>query len=347
MGSSRIRTAPAKGSKQFHIKFRTRWRHIIEIDGMIRSGQAPNASQLAEKLEVSRRTIMRDLDFLRYDLGAPLRYDHGLRGFVYAEPNWSMPNLRISEGELLAMMIGEKALQAYAGTPWAAKLKKVFERLMIALPERLEIGPGELLPRMEFDLNAASIVDPGVLQTISEAIEKNRTLRMRYFALARGEEREYEIDPYVMRSAQGCWYLAAKDHRSGHVPLFNLSRVREVQPTGDTFDYEDSGFDPEEYFAGTFGVHHSTEKIKVVVEFSGFAARLVSERLWHSSQKLKELPGQRLRFEAEVSHLDDLWPWVLSWGGEAVVIEPPELVQIVAEQAGKIASNYRGQSRGR
>jgi len=266
---------------------------------------------------------------------------------VYTEPHWSMPNLRISEGELLALLIGEKALQAYAGTPWAAKLKGVFERLMIALPERLEIGSGDLLPRMEFDLNAASTVDPDVLKAIMESVEKNRTVRMRYYALARGEEREYEIDPYVLRSSHGSWYLAGKDHHSDHVPLFNLSRVRKVEATGDTFDYEDSGFDSKEYFASTFGVHHSTEKIKVAVEFSGFAARLVSERQWHASQTLKPLPGGRLRFEAVVSHLDDLWPWVLSWGAEAVAIKPKTLVEIVAEQAGKIASHYRTRVQGK
>jgi len=332
---------PRTKNQNGYSKFRTRWRHVLLIDQQIRSGKAPNCRQLASELEVSRRTILRDIDFLRYDLGGPVEYDASRRGYIYTEPNWDMPGIRITEGELFALMVAEKALEAYAGTPWVNRLQQVFNRMIAGLPDRIEIPPQELLHRISFDSNAPAIVDPSVLEILGKAVQDNRTLRMTYRALDREREKTYTIDPYVLRQARGAWYLAARDHRSGRVPMFNLSRIRKIETTEQFFDYELSEFDSKEYFSKTFGAYETSQSCDVVIEFSGWAAQLVSERRWHESQKLKDLPGGRLRFEIVVSHLNDIWPWVLSWGGEAKVIKPKELVEIVNRQAAATVRLYR------
>ena len=84
----------------------------------------------------------------------------------------------------------------------------------------------------------------------------------------------------------------------------------------------------------------------MVIEFRGWSAQLVRERRWHASQKLTELPRGRLRFEVQVAHMDDVWPWVLSWGGEARVVAPRELRRIVSDQAAAIATTYRKKKKG-
>jgi len=337
----RARKAKGAAREATYLKFRVRWRHVLLIDQRIRSGPAPNCRQLAGELEVSQRTVLRDVDFLRYDLGAPVEYDPAKHGYIYTEPNWVMPSVRITEGELFALMVAEKALDAYSGTPWAERLRKVFDRMVTALPDRIEVAPAELLPRVEFDAGGAALVDPDVLAKVSAAVTENQTLRIRYQPLGRAEAREYLVDPYILRRARGAWYLAARDHRSGIVPLFNLTRTRSAEQTGHTFDYEATGFDPKAYFSGTFQVFHSSERHRVAIEFSGVAAQLVRERTWHASQRLKDLPRGRVRFEAEVSHLDDIWPWILSWGAEAKVLGPKELVRLVADQAARAAAQYR------
>ena len=342
----KLRQGKSKGPSEGYSKFRVRWRHVLVIDQQVRAGRAPNCRRLAEELEVSRRTVLRDVDFLRYDLGAPIEYDPAKGGYVYTEPNWTMPSVRITEGELLALMVAEKALDAYAGTPWANKLRQVFGRMTVALPDRVEVHPRELLPRLEFDGSAAAIVDPAVIQTIESALRGDQTLRIRYAPLGRAEG-EYVLDPYVLRQMRGAWYLAGRDHRSGQAPLFNVRRIRSASPTGETFNFHAADFDPKEYFKATFGAYQTSERYRIVVEFSDVAAQLVRERQWHASQKLKDLPGGRLRLEVEVSHLDDIWPWVLSWGGCAKVIGPKELACRVAEEAGVIARQYRTITKGK
>lgn len=322
-------------------KFRTRWRHVLLLDEKIRAGDAPNCAQLAQELEVSRRTILRDIDFMKHDLGAPLDYDPKKRGYIYTEPNWVMPSLRISEGDLFTLMVAEKALEAYSGTPWVSRLRQVFGRMVASLPDRIEVAPQELLSRVSFDAGGTAEVAPAVLDAIAKAVAQNLTVEFTYCRLGADERRPYRVDPYVLRRMQGAWYLAGRDHRSGHVPLFSLSRMSEVQPTEHAFDYGSSGFDPKAYFATTFGIYHSTECHHVVVEFSGFAARLVRERRWHDSQKLTELPDGRLRLEMDISHLFDICPWVLSWGAEAKAVAPADLVGMVADHLTRASSMYK------
>jgi len=338
--TTQARKPRAKRRHPGYLKFRTRWRHVLLIDQRIRSGRAPNCPQLAEELEVNRRTVLRDIDFLRDDLGAPVEYDLACGGYIYTEPNWNMPSLRITEGELFAVMVAEKALDAYAGTPWADRLRKVFDRMVAALPDRIEVEPQELLSRVSFGADAPAVVDPAVLAVLTSAVQRNEIVRMEYSPLGRQRSRQYEIDPYILRRARGAWYMAGRDHRSGHVPLFNLVRIRRVEPTGRRFDYEASGFDPAKYFSGTFGVYETSERFHVAIEFAGIAAQVVRERQWHASQRLKDLPGGRLLFQAEVSHLDDVWPWVLSWGSLAHAVAPKELVHIIADEAGRTAAQY-------
>ena len=143
---------------------------------------------------------------------------------------------------------------------------------------------------------------------------------------------------------QGAWYLAGRDHRSGHVPLFSLSRMSQVRLTEQTFDYSSSGFDPTAYFATTFGTYQTSESHHVVIEFSGFVAKLVRERHWHDSQKFTDLPDGRLRLELDISHLDDICPWVLSWGAEAEAVAPADLARLVAEQLTRAAGMYRART---
>ncbi|MBE3050167.1 transcriptional regulator [Candidatus Bathyarchaeota archaeon] len=336
------RAAGRRVSEGFYLKFRSRWRHVLLIDERIRSNRTPNCGQLAAELEVSRRTVLRDIDFLKYDLGAPVEYDPERGGYVYTEPHWSLPNLRITEGELFALMVAEKALEAYAGTPWAEKMRLAFDRIAAALPDRIEVAPVDLLSRVSFDPAAPAIVEPQVLQTLSQALRDNRTVRMEYRRLGDSKPRSYTLDPYILRRARGAWYLAGRDHRSGHVPLFNLSRVRQVEPTQLTFDYDAVNFDPKKYFGQTFGVFQTSDVHHVILEFSGVAVQLVRERQWHASQKLKDLPGGRLRLEMDVSHVDDVWPWVLSWGSEARAVAPKELVELVARESRRMAAQYAG-----
>ena len=89
----------------------------------------PNCQKLANKLEVSWKTVQRDIDFMRYRPGLPIDYDQLHFGFNYTEPAFSFPNKEISERELIALYVGQKALAQYKGTSLEAPLATAFRKI--------------------------------------------------------------------------------------------------------------------------------------------------------------------------------------------------------------------------
>src|SRR5512140_310324 len=82
---------------------------MMRIHRAILSGSYPNATSLAADLEVCTKSVHRDLEFMRDRLGLPLEYDGTHVGFHYTQEVTSFPTLQITEGELFALLVAEKA----------------------------------------------------------------------------------------------------------------------------------------------------------------------------------------------------------------------------------------------
>ena len=80
-------------------------RRILELDELLRNYDRSTAPYLAERLEVSERTIRSDIEFLRNQLHAPIKYSKKL-GFHYEDPSWRLSTYPLTQGELFALTIG-------------------------------------------------------------------------------------------------------------------------------------------------------------------------------------------------------------------------------------------------
>jgi len=112
---------------------------IVAIDGKIRQGGFPNASTLGRELEVSPRTIQRDIIFMRDRLNAPVEFDPRRNGYYYREPATPLPFFKITEGELVAMFIAERVLKQYRGTYFEHELERAFAKIVDLLPSPVSI----------------------------------------------------------------------------------------------------------------------------------------------------------------------------------------------------------------
>src|SRR5262249_31396353 len=121
----------------------SRPRHVlarmVRIDRELRAKSWPNASTLARLLEVNERTIQRDLDCLRDQMGAPIEYDPSRHGYYYREKTYRLAFPQVSEGECLALFLGERLLQQYKGTPLAEDLQKLFDKITVLLPNQVSL----------------------------------------------------------------------------------------------------------------------------------------------------------------------------------------------------------------
>jgi proteasome accessory factor B len=81
-------------------------------------------------------------------------------------------------------------------------------------------------------------------------------------------------------------------------------------------------FSIDAYLKGSFGVFNAKGSHTVRIQFDAFAAQLVRERTWHPSQKMQDTGDGGLELQLRLSSLEEIEPWVLSWGKHAKVIAP-------------------------
>lgn len=116
--------------------------------------------------------------------------------------------------------------------------------------------------------------------------------------------------------------------------------MRKVRLTSKGFR-RPADFSIAEVLRGSFGVHSAGKKQRIRVEFDPFAARLVAERKWHESQRVREKADGSIILELELGGLQELERWILSWGAHVEELEPPALRQRVRDTVSAIAKLYQ------
>ena len=76
---------------------------LFQVADYIKNSHYPNATELCKKFEVSRSTMMRDIEFLQTRYNAPIEYDFVNRGYYYTDPTFTIQSIMLSEGELMTV----------------------------------------------------------------------------------------------------------------------------------------------------------------------------------------------------------------------------------------------------
>ncbi|KGF71817.1 hypothetical protein DO97_15115, partial [Neosynechococcus sphagnicola sy1] len=108
---------------------------LLQLDALLRLPLRQTAENLAEALEVSERTVRNDLNFLRDRYFAPLEWSKA-KGYHYTDSDWRLPTITLSKGELFALTLGARMLEAYAGSAYVGELRSAIARLGERLPEQ-------------------------------------------------------------------------------------------------------------------------------------------------------------------------------------------------------------------
>jgi len=313
---------------------------MLRIHQEIKSGKFPNASQLARELEVSTKSIHRDVEFMRDRMGLPVEYDSRRYGYHYTQEVSSFPTVQISEGELFAMLVAEKALQQYRGTSFERPLMSAFSKLAAGLPEAVSIHLSDWEQTVSFRTSAQPVVNAENFELLAKAAAERQQLELAYRKPGQQKTESRIVDPYHLANINGEWFLFAYDHLRNDIRTFAPSRVQSVKLTGKQFTRPEK-FSLEKRLRDSFGVHSGQGEFKVVIRFDEFAADYIREKRWHASQKIKELPKGGLELHLTLSSLGEVERWVLGWGGHAKVLQPRELLTSVRRAAQAILKSTR------
>ncbi len=315
---------------------------IYYIDRMIRARSYPNTGNLARELGVSRRTILRDVEYLKDSFSAPLEYNARERGYYYTEPEYSLGLLKLTEGELLSLYLSHQLLAKCRGAPYARPVITAFNKICEHLQEEINIDFGRLAETISFDLEPLRGEEEKVASNFSDiarAIKNKRQIKIKHYSIAADSSRDRTVDPYMLRYYQGAWYMFGYCHLRGEMRIFALDRMQELQPTRKAFEIP-PGFSPDKYFEDTFQFYKGEEIGSVEIWFSSRQARWIKERKWHPTQRITEHPDGSLTLAFQTSGFSQVKRWVLSFGREARMLAPPKLVEEIAAELGEAAEQY-------
>lgn len=332
--TSRKTTAPHKLS-------RPPLERMSGIHQALAGGKYPNCNTLALILEVSPKTVRRDIDFMRDRQNMPIEFDPRRNGYYYTEPVDSLPAIQVTEGEVIALYFARKVLEQYKGTPFEKPLEAAFNKLTAGLRDSISLPPGAMDEAVSIRDAGMAAAGAEIFHKLHQAITAREETVIGYRSLAAKKPRPLWVRPYHLLGASSAWYLIAEDMERGEFRVFTLARVSRVEPRG-TFFTRLTDFDPRHLLRGSLGVYLGRDNHRIRVRFDAFAAQLVRERQWHQSQRIRELPGEGIEVTMVLSSLFEVERWILSWGPHAEVVEPPELRELILSKAEAMVGVYAG-----
>ena len=304
---------------------------MLRIHQAIQSGSFPNATKLAREIEVSTKSIQRDIEFMRERLDLPIEYVAGNNGYRYTGEVSSFPTMQITEGEIFALVVAEKALQQYRGTSFERPLLSAIKKMEQALPDTISLNLADIEQTISFRTRAEPILDLEIFDALAKAVAQRQQLELHYRKPGQPAEKRL-VDAYHLANINGEWYLFAYDHARKDLRTFVPARIQSVKPTGETFERPQK-FSLEKRLRDSFGVLTGPGEFDVLIRFDELAADYIREKRWHPSQQLAELEDGGVQLSLKLSSLAEIQRWVLSWGGRATVLAPIELAELVKAAA--------------
>lgn len=273
---------------------------------LLRRGQA-TAGELAERFEVSRRTILRDVDAI-CRAGIPLVTLQGSGGGIRIQPGYRIDESLLTEAELRAMLAGVQAMDSVTGRTHSRDVS-----------EKLDVPPQEDWIRIDLSAGAA------LFGRIRDAILGRRALCIVYCS-AHGDS-ERVVEPHQLVYKWDGWYLIAWCRLRGAFRLFRLGRIGALEEAGDGFERREipAGMllpDPEEPGCALVALYAAEQRHRLLDAFA----------------EVGEMPDGRLRAVVRFASESQRLNWALGFGADIEVIEPEEVRREVLRQAREILS---------
>ena len=301
-----------------------KYRIMIKILSTLIAGRKVSAREIAEKFEISPRTVYRYIDELSA-AGIPVEVSRGRYGGAALMETYRLPSSFFTRDEYASACNALQAWAAQAGDDAAlAALDKIRQRRKSDVSEHAVTGN--------------IIVDGGVwgdrgafsdkLRACERAVDECACLEIDYIS-REGEHSRRVIDPHVLIFKQNVWYVYAFCHTKQSFRTFKIGRIKSARFTGKTF--EKRAISREE-IPLNFG-YRSEELIELVLEID--KEKLPDAEEWIGIDNI-EPRGKKFVAEVSVPDDDGLVSKILGFGGGVKVVSPAALREKVIAAARNI-----------
>lgn len=293
---------------------------LIGIITILQQKKIVTAPYLAEKFEVSRRTINRDIEDI-CKAGIPIVTTRGANGGISIMEDFSLDTTVFTEQELTAIFTGLKSLDSVSRSASAEKLAQ-------------KIGgskAGKLSDHMVIDLSSFYKDDLVFkIEEIKLAIRETRCIAFHY-CYNKGEADKL-IEPYLIVFKWSDWYVFGFCKERQDFRMYKLRRLWNLTVTDETFNMREI---PEEKMQ--FGSHMTDDYIIPAVYDLSVKFRLVEE---YGHTCFTEQEDGKLYTEWGFTSQKDAVEWFLSFGNKVKVLAPPEMVELMKSTLDSIKNLY-------
>ena len=322
---------------------RIQMRRIYAILNAVKEGPFPNCRTLAENLEYSQKTIQRDIIFMQDQLGIPISYKASMHGYELKGGGEDFPVFEAQVEDLAAMCLMYQAMQTVEGTKLAEVFRPSFDRLIRQFDGRFNMTLEDLKGLFSVKASGHLKVDLTLFGKLAEAVLYEREVSFSYRKLEDKKAIKRRLRPYHIVEMNGGWYVVGHDVDRDDLRTFAMQRIKGLKLRKATFS-KPADFHIGDYTDGGLGVrnHNDNEPVEVVIHVRGWMARIVQERQWHHSHKIKVLDqqGDKAELRMQLRDMAGLKRLLLGWGRYAEVIEPKELRDAVKKEAAEVMKIY-------
>ena len=312
---------------------------LITLILLLQNQPNQKAAQLAEKLNVSVRTVHRYFAMLD-EMGIPVYTERGPYGGFSLVRGYKLPPLIFSLEEAVAVYLGTSLV----GEMWGQLYREAAQGAMAKLANIL---PDE--QRGEIDWARRSLVATGlhrsdpaalfpVLETLRGAARQFQRVSVVYQGAANAEATRRQVDPYALVFRAGLWYLVGYCHLRRAPRTFRLDRIQKLSILSHSFQLPED-FNIRTYLENSF---KDQPVIRARLRFVPEAAHIVA-----SNRMIWESVEENNNGSSVVTLRAPDLPWLasmaLSFSTWVTVLEPPELRKLVRDWAQATANLYQDQ----
>ncbi len=313
---------------------------------VIQGRRGLNAPALAKILETHERTIYRDIDTLNAS-GVPCHFDEESNGYRVAR-GFYMPPVELTFEEAMSIVALLEEIGEGSQIPFFGIASRAAEKLRSQLSATVQTSIEPIDGHVHIDLARSADDDScrDVYDDVRDAIAHRRVLRCVYES-ARGKDEspsndqaEFDLHPYALWFCQRAWYVIGHHGGRDAVRQLKLNRFTFVRPTERPLVIPDD-FDIRTHLGNAWRMIRGDTSHRIAVRFDAAFADNASETRWHPTQEEEwdhDTGAVTLRFT--VDGLDEIVWWILGYGPNITILEPPELIERVRQLAQATAERY-------
>jgi predicted DNA-binding transcriptional regulator YafY len=311
---------------------------FVWFDNEARRERFPNASKLGEHFEIAPKTAQRSIDHFRDRLQAPLEYDQSHKGYFYTDPTFQLPVIRISEEELLALLISRKLITEASAGSLADELGSVSMRLGSLLAANL---PGKANPEDAFSFRWKNIspTDPQIFKIVTSALLQGKLLTFCYYSPTSSSCTMRTVEPHHMVNYMGNWHLISYCHMRKDWRDFVLGRMTLCSVGGEAFQIREKE-EWQPFLRNTFGIFQNHQSFNVVLRFTPERSRWIKGEMWHEAQTEEIQDDGSLVLTVPASHEQEIMMEILKHGSHVEVLEPGWLRARIVQELKDSVKNY-------